>query len=509
MHTSPYNDESVWSPPFESNAPISEEPIEVCIVGAGIAGLSVAYRLAKEGIPVLVLDSKAVGGGQTNRTTAHLASAIDDRFVEMERIHGREFSRLAAQSHAAAIEFIEQVVSDEFIDCDFERLNGFLFSPPDHSDSVIRAEYAAARRAGLDVELLNRAPLPDFDTGTCLCFARQGQFDPMRYLQGLARAITRLGGKIVTGMHVISAEGGRSAKVTTVDGHTIRPRHIVVATNTPINDLLAIHTKQAAYLSYVVALEIDPSSYPGGLFWDTDDPYHYVRLARTDEGSCLIVGGEDHKTGQGSDFENRFQRLEQWARQRFPQAGPRRQQWSGQVMETMDGLGFIGRNPADWDNVYVATGDSGMGMTHGTIAGMLIGDLILGRPNPWEEVYSPARKRLKAVGQFLKENINSALQYVSHLTPGDVSTVDHIQPGTGAVVRQGLSKCAAYRDENGELHVYSAVCPHLNAIVVWNQEERTWDCPAHGSRFDCDGKVIQGPANVDLQPQEVTAGRAV
>jgi Rieske Fe-S protein len=178
-------------------------------------------------------------------------------------------------------------------------------------------------------------------------------------------------------------------------------------------------------------------------------------------------------------------------------------------METMDGLGFIGRNPADWDNDYVATGDSGMGMTHGTIAGMLIGDLILGRPNPWEEVYSPARKRLKAVGQFLKENFNSALQYVSHLTPGDVSTVDHIQPGTGAVVRQGLSKCAAYRDENGELHVYSAVCPHLNAVVVWNQEERTWDCPAHGSRFDCDGKVIQGPANVDLEPHEVTAGRAV
>jgi Rieske Fe-S protein len=173
--------------------------------------------------------------------------------------------------------------------------------------------------------------------------------------------------------------------------------------------------------------------------------------------------------------------------------------WSGQVMETIDTLAHIGRNPLDADNVLIATGDSGMGMTHGTIAGMLLTDLILGRPNPWEKVYDPSRKTVKAVGTFLQENLNVAKEYAELLTGGEVKSMENIAPDSGAVIRQGLKKIACYRDAGGTVHQYSAICPHLKCVVHWNDQEKTWDCPCHGSRFDATGTVVNGPANTNLE----------
>ena len=214
----------------------------------------------------------------------------------------------------------------------------------------------------------------------------------------------------------------------------------------------------------------------------------------------LIVGGEDHKTGQAIDQADRYARLETWTRERFPMAQEVRFRWSGQVMETIDGLAFIGRNPLDEPNVFVATGDSGMGMTHGTIAGILLTDLILGRENPWAALYDPSRKSLGALGTFAKENLNVAKQYGDWLTGGDVESVEEIPTGKGAVIRRGMTKVAVYRDDRGTLHERTAVCPHLGCIVNWNDAENTWDCPCHGSRFDRMGVVINGPANSDLGP---------
>ena len=214
----------------------------------------------------------------------------------------------------------------------------------------------------------------------------------------------------------------------------------------------------------------------------------------------MIVGGEDHKTGEADDGEARYARLEEWARARFPVSGRVRSQWSGQVLETNDGLAFIGRNPLDGPNVYIATGDSGQGMTHGTIAGILLTDLIVGRHNPWVSLYDPARISLRAAERFLTENANVAWQYGAWVTGGDVASVNEIAPGQGAVVRRGLTKVAAYRDEGGIVHECSAICPHLGCIVEWNRNESTWDCPCHGSRYDKQGHVICGPANSDLAP---------
>jgi glycine/D-amino acid oxidase-like deaminating enzyme/nitrite reductase/ring-hydroxylating ferredoxin subunit len=476
---------------------------DVCVVGAGIAGLTTAYFLLKEGKSVVVLDAGQIGGGQTERTTAHLFYAIDDRFVNIEAWHGKEGARLAAESHRAAIDRIEEIVRTENIACDFERLDGFLFAPPGDKTDIINHELEAAARAGLaEVRIIPRAPLSGFETGPCLRFPRQGQFHPLKYLAGLVQAIERMGGRVFADTRVTKITNGPPAQVSTQEGFTVSTTSIVVATNTPFNDMVTIHTKQAPYMSYVVGYNVPRGSVTKALYWDTEHPYHYARLQAGDSPTeeLLIIGGEDHKTGQADNAEERYDNLEKWAKERFPISGNRRVQWSGQVLETIDGLAFIGHNPLDGANVYIATGDSGQGLTHGTIAGILITDLIADRPNPWKSLYDPTRKTLRAAGRFLKENLNVGLQYTTWLTGCDVTSAQKIGCGEGAVLRRGLTKVAAYRDEQGILHEYSAVCPHLGCIVDWNHNENTWDCPCHGSRFDKSGKMLSGPAISDLAP---------
>ncbi len=475
---------------------------DVCIIGAGIAGLSTAYLLGREGRSVVVLDDGLIGGGMTGRTTAHLTNAFDDRYVEMEKIHGAEESRLIAESHTAAIDKVSEIVTSEKIDCAFEWLDGFLFAQTPDDLQLLHDELAAAHRAGLVVEKVSRAPIESFDTGVALRFPRQAQFHPLTYLAGLTRAMMRDGGRMFGETHATKIEGGSPARIETSHGPVVTSDVVVVATNTPVNDRVAIHTKQAPYVTYVIGIHAPKGSVTRALYWDTGDPYHYVRLQSVNDHDVLIVGGEDHKTGQANDGHERYGRLEQWTRERFPQAGEVQFRWSGQVMEPVDGVAFIGRNPLDDDNVYIATGDSGQGMTHGTIAGMLLTDLIQDRKNRWEDLYSPSRVRVKSLPEYASENINVAGQYADYVTAGDLKSESEIRPGEGAIIREGVSKLAVHRDEAGAVHKLSAVCPHMGCIVAWNSTERTWDCPCHGSRFSAEGKVYQGPANSDLSAAE-------
>jgi glycine/D-amino acid oxidase-like deaminating enzyme/nitrite reductase/ring-hydroxylating ferredoxin subunit len=477
---------------------------DVCVVGAGIAGLSTAYFLAKKGSSVLVIDDGPVGGGMTGRTTAHLMGWIDDTYLEIERKHGSEQAKLAARSHAAAIDAIEAVCEHEGIDCAFTRLDGYLILPPGGDPDHLVEEYRAALRAEVPgVAWEKRAPLEGIDTGFCIRFPRQGQFHPLLYLDGLTRAIERLGGRIARA-HAAKVEGGDPPHVITSDGHRIDCASVVVATNTPISDRVAIHTKQAPYLTYVIALRVPRGSVKTALFWDLDDPYHYVRLTEP-EGELLLVGGQDHKTGQADDAERRFAMLELWARERFPMAREVVHRWSGQVMETVDGLAFIGKDPGD-RNVFVATGDSGMGMTHGTIAGILLADLVHGGKPEWTDLYDPSRMTRKATGKWMRENANVAKQYADWFSAGEVDSAAQIGLGQGAIVRHGIHRIAAYRDAAGELHQFSARCTHLGCSVRWNAADASWDCPCHGSRFNVHGEVLSGPARTALSPWEEDPG---
>lgn len=281
-------------------------------------------------------------------------------------------------------------------------------------------------------------------------------------------------------------------RVETSGGNEVLADSVVVATNSPIVDRFKIHTKQAAYRTYAIAATVPAGSVELALYWDTADPYHYVRFHQDDDRLLLIAGGEDHKTGQG-DERDRFAELELWTRRRFPMIGEIQDRWSGQIMEPVDSLAFLGRNPGE-KNIYVITGDSGHGMTHGTIGAMIVRDCILDRPNRWVELYDPARKSLASAGTFIRENANVAVQYGDWLKPGEVKTPDELRAGCGAIYVDGVEKHAVYRSALGEISEFSAVCPHLGCIVAWNDIEKSWDCPCHGSRFDTDGQVLNGPA---------------
>jgi glycine/D-amino acid oxidase-like deaminating enzyme/nitrite reductase/ring-hydroxylating ferredoxin subunit len=507
--------ESIWSATSKMPTfPALKANIEtdVCIVGAGIAGLTTAYLLIQAGKKVAVVDDGEIAGGMTSVTTAHLANALDARYFEIERLHGAKGAMLTAESHTAAIHRIEAIAKLESIDCDFERVDGYLFLAPGDSEDLLDRELAACHQAGLcDVEKIVYAPLKSFDTGTALRFPNQAQFHPLKYLAALSQAIKRDGGKIFTNTHVDRIDGGKPARIQ-AGKHEVTAGSVVVATNAPINDLVAIHTKQAPYMTYAIGTRIPAGSIPHALYWDTASPFHYIRLqcerqehrgnGASKNKEVLIVGGEDHRTGQVDDTDQRHARLEEWARERFPMMGAVEFIWSGQVMDTFDKLAFIGRNPLDKENVFIATGDCGMGITHGTIAGMLLCDLIMGRENPWETLYSPSRKTLRAAAQYAKEALNTAGQYTDWLTGGDVSSSAEIAKESGAIVRDGLKKLAVYRDEHGKLHKFSAACTHLGCVVQWNAAEKTWDCPCHGSRFDKLGEAINGPANTPLSKIE-------
>ncbi len=513
---------SIWveSVKIPSSKPLaSNTECDVVIVGAGIAGMTTAYLLAKSGKNVIVVDDGPVGGGETSHTTAHLTNEIDDRYFEIRRIHGEEAAQIAAESQTRAIDQIETIVNELEIDCDFLRVNGYLFVGKDKNSKELDRELEAIRATSLKgVKKLSRIPQLPFESGPCLEFPNQAQFHPLKYLKGLRAAILKLDGKIFEGTHIVSiapeaTEGSKDSGneqkrvvVKSKEGFTVTACSALIATNTPVNDWVVMHTKQSAYRTYVIGLEIPEGSLEPKLLWDTEKPYHYVRIQveKLDEEktrTVLIVGGEDHKTGQDSPagYREHFDALESWAQDRFPFLIKRVLQWSGQVMEPVDGLAFLGKNPKDDTDTYIITGDSGMGMTNCTAGAMIVHDLIMGIQNPWAKLYDPARKSLMSAGEFLDENINAVAQMADWVMGGDVGSARDIKAGTGAVVSHGLDKVAVYRDMDGALHEYSAKCPHLGCVVHWNPIETSWDCPCHGSRFDTEGQVLNGPTLAGLK----------
>jgi glycine/D-amino acid oxidase-like deaminating enzyme/nitrite reductase/ring-hydroxylating ferredoxin subunit len=472
---------------------------DIAVIGAGIAGLTTALELVRCGARVMVLDDGPIGGGETGRTSAHLTSAIDDLYHVIERKRGRRVAALVAESHMAAIDKIESNVRELSIDCEFQRVDGYLFAPPgERHERKLEREYEAARRAGLLVDRVERAPLP-FDTGPALRFARQAQFHPLKYLRGLARAVVSGGGALVTGAHVDAVEPGAPVTLRLAGGRKVACRVAVDATNGALTSPVKLAIQQAAYRSYVITYELTPGRIPDALYWDTADPYHYLRVARGPDGrELLIVGGSDHRTGQG-DPGHAFVELDRWVRRWISIAGAIVARWSGQILEPADSLAYIGKCPG-LDHVYLVSGDSGEGLTHGTIAGMLLPELMRGKRSPWAEVYDPARSHLRSLGTLLKEATRSTLAYADWLRGGDVGSSDDVARGEGAVVRRGLHFVACYRDAGGMCHERSATCTHLGGVVSWNAVEKTWDCPCHGSRFDPYGRVLNGPATSDLRP---------
>lgn len=466
---------------------------DVCVIGAGITGLSVAYELLKNGKKVIVLDKGSRISGESALSTGHVTYAIDDGLSHLENLIGIDKTRDAVDSHRFALTHIEDIIKSEHINCEFKKVPGFLMESKQGKEYLDK-ELRTIRK--LDIP----AKMDFIYDRIAIKFNSQAEINPLKYVVGLQKKILEMGGAIYGDALVIETEKLENDEINVITEKewVVNCKDVVFATNSPTHHTVVVHTKEAAYRSYVIGIKIKKNSFKPMLLWDTENPYHYVRSHPQDDHDVLIVGGEDHRVGQDPNDHDHYEALEAWAKKTLDIEGEVIYKWSGQIIETVDGLAYIGKTPNE-NHIYEASGDSGHGLTHGAIAGVLISDLILGRDNPWKEIYDPGRVSIKGVGTYIKENIQGAIQNIDWIKPPDLRSPEDLKKDEGAVIQEGLEKVACYKDKEGKVHKCSAVCPHLGALVGWNNTEKTWDCPFHGSRFTPEGEVINGPAHTSLK----------
>jgi glycine/D-amino acid oxidase-like deaminating enzyme/nitrite reductase/ring-hydroxylating ferredoxin subunit len=477
----------------------AELDVDVAVLGGGIAGLSTAAALQAKGRQVAVIEAARIVEGVTGYTTAKVTSSHGRLYAYLAEAFGPERAALYAGAQQAALDHIASTVEREDVDCDLVRTRSYVYTEDAGELPDLEAEVEAATRAGLPVSLVKDVPLP-YDVAGAIRYDDQARFHPRRYLLHLAERITANGGRILERTRALDVDDADPCVVTT-DRGVIRARDVVVATHVPFLDRGMFFARQFPMRDYVVAARIDAPL--DGMFLSTEQPTHSVRVTEDGEATLLIVGGEGHTTGRAGDTEDRYRRLEAWARERFG-VTDFTHRWSTQDYTSADRVPYIGRFHLGANRLWVATAFGAWGMTNGTVAGLLLADLVTGTENPWAAVFDPGRvgpvtPKAKSI---VKENLAVAKELLAgYVTPGDVSSADDLAPGEAAVVRTGLAKTAAYRDDDGVLHAVSARCTHLGCVVGWNAAERSWDCPCHGSRFGVDGEVLQGPAVEPLAPK--------
>jgi glycine/D-amino acid oxidase-like deaminating enzyme/nitrite reductase/ring-hydroxylating ferredoxin subunit len=470
--------------------------VDVVVVGAGITGITAAVLLKAAGKRVALVEAERAAQGVTGYTSAHLTEVPDCRYRTLLSHFGEDGGRTAAQGMRAALQTIERFVRERRIDCGFQRVPGFYYTERAAGVRDVEEEGEAARRLGVDARPTRDVPLP-FDVKAALRFGDQARFHVREYLRPLLESVPGHGSAVFEGTRVEDVRDGTPCVVETENGE-IRAADVVMATHVPLNRLL-LQTKLAHYRSYVLACEAT-RRVGDALFWDDQDPYHYVRIADVHGRRLLLVGGEDHKVGQEDDTEARFEALLAWAAARFD-VREVVHRWSAQVAEPVDGMPYLGLNSGS-SHVYVGTGYSGTGLTFGTLAATIAADLILGRPNPYAEVFDATRvKPVASAARFVAENVDFPAHFVAdRIKRAESDSADAVGPGQGRVVEIDGHKRAVFRTEAGEVSVLDPVCPHMGCLVAFNDAEKSWDCPCHGSRFDTDGTVINGPAVAPLKP---------
>ena len=468
--------------------------VDVAILGGGITGLTAAAHLKQAGKRVAVLEAAHIGSGTSGYTSGHLDATTDTPLADLIFEFGEKASQVVAIANREAIDLIDARCRG-WPDCEFQRIPSYQYTETADGLSGLQKQCAAARKLGYNSWFSRQVPLP-FECVGAVQTEGQARFHILRYLQHLAESVHGDGSSIFENTRAAPPEDGSPCTVHT-EHADVRANKVIVATHSYLG-ISEFDFRVFPYQSYVLTARVQ-EQIADALFWDDEDPYHYIRLASLHEPDLLIIGGCDHKTGQSLDERERLAELERYAKERFAGCSIE-QEWSAQYYIPADGLPHIGRVPTT-EHLYMATGYSGTGLTWGTVAGVLLGRMLLGQRHPLEDVLTPGRLTVMASArEVISENLDVMRRFVTDRFAGKAISDAEIAPGAGQVVSRDGRLIAMYRDDAGALHRFSPICTHAGCIVHWNEAERTWDCPCHGGRYSAEGKCFSGPPPRDLNP---------
>ncbi len=475
---------------------------DAAVIGGGIAGLTTALLLKRAGLRMALIEARRIASGATGYTTAKITSLHGLTYARLLKEQGEDRAGQYAQASQAAVEQIASFVAEDGIDCSFERLPALTYTEDPDRVSDIDAEVEAARKLGLPATLTTTTDLP-YEVRAAILFENQAQFHPRRYALGLAELIEGNGSRVFEETRALEIDLEKGRSVVRTEHGDLTADHVVQATHLPFHDPAALFAKAAPSRSYCLAVQIE-GPVPQAMYLSADNPVRSLRPHREGNTDFLLVGGEGHKVGQGDFTTTRYAKLEAWVRDRFNVRSVDFR-WSAQDYMPADDVPYIGRLSPRSERLYVATGFKKWGMTSGTAAGMILRDLIVKQPNRWIDVFDARRLDLgPSASKLIKENANVAKHFLSDRLSALVAPdIDSLKPGEGAIARAGREKVAAYREVGGMMKAVSPTCTHMGCVVSFNDAEETWDCPCHGSRFDTDGNVIEGPAVKPLHPVEV------
>ena len=504
--------ESIWQHNREnyqtkSTEDIPEKIFDVLIVGGGITGITTALLLQQAGKTCILAEAHTLGFGTTGGTTAHLNNFFDTPYHKVEKNFGEANAQLLARAAKEAMSLIKKQVTTNSIDCNYEERDAYLFAMNENQDKELDELVNASKKLRLPVDFINDSPFP-LPYLKIACFREQAQFNPIPYIFKLAKIFEESGGIILQDCRVGKLKENDIIEADSCKG-IITAKSVVYATHIPPG-VNVLHFKCAPYRSYAVAALLKSGEYPKALGYDMNDPYHYYRTQNIDGKNFLIAGGEDHKAGHEQNTSTCFRRLESHLRSYFDIESIAFR-WSSQYFEPADGLPYIGQLPGSRENVFVATGFGGNGMIYGTLAGIVLRDLICKNESVYKELFDPARiKPIASFGNVVKEAADVVKVLISTpFSSEKLKELADLAPGEARIVKYEGNSMAIYKDEQHGLHAVSAACTHIKCTISWNETEKSWDCPCHGSRFSIDGEVLTAPARKDLEKMNPTSSTLV
>ena len=476
----------------------TNKTFDVLIVGGGVTGITTALQLQKAGLSCIIAEAHSLCFGTTGGTTAHLNTFFDTTYDQLQKNFGEEAAQLIVKASKQALDLYRQNIKEYNIDCGFANQDGYLYAQEDKQVEELDKIFQASKKAGVEVEYTDKIPVP-IEFKKAIMYSGQARLHPSRYVFALAKAFEKAGGVILQNCKVNDVTKNDVLDIDTTNG-TIKARYLIYATHIPPGINL-LHFRCAPYRSYALALTLKDNNYPDGLAYDMYDPYHYYRTQEVDGKKYLIAGGEDHKTAHEENTLSCFSRLEAYLRKYF-NIDEVAFKWSSQYFEPSDGLAYIGHLPGNPENVFVATGYGGNGMTYSHIAATLLTDLITKGKSEYADLFSPSRvKPVTGFINFVKENADVVYQFVGkRLATEKLTELSDLANDEAKIVKYEGSRLALYKDEQGNVHAINPVCTHAKCIVSWNTAEKSWDCPCHGARYNADGEVLTGPARIELEP---------